>query len=64
MGSEGFVLVPMEIVHNFIQKTQPSKNEDDSVRNYHCLISPGPDSELFYSQEVPGIDISDYYRVI
>lgn len=64
MGGEGFVKVPLSTVKEFVEHTRYSTNEDGSVSHYHCLISPGPDAELYYSSEVPSFDISDHYHPV
>jgi hypothetical protein len=64
MGDEGFVKVPIEIVKEFNEHTRVSHNEDGTVRHYHCLISPGPEPEFFYSQEVPRYDLAPYYQTV
>jgi hypothetical protein len=62
MGDEGLVRVPAETVWQFLQQTRTSQNPDGSIRHYHCLISPGPEPELYYSQEISRFDLKDYYQ--
>ena len=62
MGTEGFVSVPIDLLREFLKSTRTSSHEDGSIRHYHVHISPGPDAELFYSQELPKFDLSDYYE--
>lgn len=64
MGGEGFVSIPLKIVNEFVVNTRTSDNEDGSVRHYHCLITPGPDPELYYSQEIPRFDLAEFYQQI
>lgn len=64
MGGEGFVLVPLDVVEEFVEGTRYSSNEDGSVSHYHCLISPAPEPELYYSREVPSFDLSDFFHPV
>jgi hypothetical protein len=64
MGGEGFVRVPLDLVAEFVKSTRYSSSEDGSVSHYHCLISPGPEPQLYYSGEVPSFDLSGYYQPI
>ncbi len=64
MGGEGFVKVPLPVVQEFVSKTRYSKNEDGGVSHYHCLISPGPESELFYSKEVPSFNLAEFFHPV
>lgn len=61
MGSEGFAKVPIATVEQFMSVTRVSTNEDGSVRHHHCLISPGPAPELYWSNQVERFDLSDCY---
>lgn len=61
MGDEGFVKVPIDKVSQFLDVTKVSTNEDGTVRHYHCLISPGPNPELYWSNEVLRFSLADYY---
>jgi hypothetical protein len=62
MGGEGFVLVPLDVVEEFVRGTRFSSNEDGSVSHYHCLISPGLEPELYYSKDIPSFDLTDYFH--
>lgn len=64
MGDEGYVKVPIDIVKEFNQHTRISTHKDGTIRHYHCLISPGPEPELYYSQEVPRFDLGSYYQTV
>lgn len=61
MGDEGYVKVSLQIVKDFIKNTTVSRNPDGTIRHYHCLISPGPEPDLFWSEEVPKFSLVDYY---
>ncbi len=61
MGEEGLVKVPVQTVKEFISNTQASRDQDGNVRHYHCLISPGPEPELYWSSQVPKFALGDYY---
>lgn len=63
MGDEGFAKVPLEIVEKYTKTTQVTKNDDGTVRHFHCLISPGPEPELYWSQDVPRFDLTEYYSI-
>lgn len=58
MGIWGFVVVPIDVVKQFCQSTKVSRNSDGSIRHYHVLISQEPEPELFFSSDVPRIDLS------
>jgi hypothetical protein len=62
MGNEGFARVPASIVAEFLNGTGVTRNEDGSARHYHCLISPGPTPELYWSNEAPRFSLADYYQ--
>jgi len=62
MGEEGFVRVPVDVVLEFLKHTRTSNNPDGTIRHYHCLISPGPEPELYYSQEVPRFPLRQDYQ--
>lgn len=64
MGEEGFAKIPIQTVQDFVANTRTSDNKDGTVRYYHCLISSGPQPELYYSQEIPRFDLSDHYQAI
>jgi hypothetical protein len=32
------------------------------IRHFHCLISPPPKPELYWSNDVPRFDLSEYYH--
>jgi len=63
MGDFGFAKVPMSVVHEFLQHTRVSRNPDGSVRHYHCLISHGPEPELFWSNDQPKQPLTDYFQL-
>jgi len=58
LGTWGFSMVPIDKVVQFCQATKVSRNPDGSIRHYHILISPEPEPELYFSNEVPRIDLS------
>jgi hypothetical protein len=60
MGIEGGVVDPIDIVFEFTKNTPTWSNEDGFFRHSYCLISPAPNTELFYSQEVPSFVISEF----
>jgi hypothetical protein len=62
MGQEGFVKVPIEIVLEYLKHTRTTMHADGTIRHYHCLISPGPEAELYWSREVPRFDLREYYQ--
>lgn len=62
MGDEGFAKVPVSIVAEFLKGAGVSRNQDGSVRHYHCLISQGPKPELYWSNEVPRFSLAEYYQ--
>jgi hypothetical protein len=62
MGEEGLVKVPTDVVWSFLETTRTSKDKSGGVRHYHCLISPGPEPRLYYSDEVPSFDCTEYYQ--
>ncbi len=64
MGSEGFAKVPINIVQDFIQNAKVSRNPDGTIRHYHCLISPSPDPELYWSEEVPRFSLAEYFEAL
>ncbi len=61
MGDEGLVKVPVAMVKEFVRTTRASRNPDGTVRHYHCLISPGPQTELYWSSEVPRFPLAGHY---
>jgi hypothetical protein len=64
MGDEGFVRVPIATVQGFVENTRTTNNQDGTVRHYHCLISPGPEPQLYYSQELPRFDLTEHYQSV
>jgi hypothetical protein len=61
MGDEGFVTIPIDTVCEFVAIIKSSYNEDGSVRHYHALISPGPEPVLFFSNELPKVELRDEF---
>lgn len=62
MDDFGFAKVPMGIVNEFLQNTGTSKNADGGIRHYHCLISHGPEPELYWSNEQPKYSLGEYFQ--
>jgi hypothetical protein len=62
LAEDGFARVPLETVERFVRTTRTTKNKDGSVRHYHCLISPPPEAILYFSQELPSYDLSEFYQ--
>src|SRR5262249_32350854 len=62
MGEEGLAKVPLNLVKQFITNTKVSKNEDGSIRHYHCYISQGPEPELYIANALPKFNLSIYYQ--
>lgn len=60
LGSWGFVTVPIEIVRKYCRETKATLNADGSVRHYHVLISPEPSPELYWSNDTPRYDLTEY----
>jgi hypothetical protein len=61
MGQEGVVKVPIGIVREYLNYTGTTLYEDGTIRHYHCLISPGPEPELYWSNEKPKFLLKEYY---
>jgi hypothetical protein len=61
LGETGVLKVPIDLVKRFIAVTRTSQNEDGSVRHYHVYISPPPQSELYYSQDVQKFPVQEYF---
>ena len=61
MGEEGFALVDVGTLLKFLVSTNASRNLDGSIRHYHCLISPGPKPELYWSKSAFRADLSTGY---
>jgi hypothetical protein len=61
MGEEGFVKIPMQLIQEFLDITKVSRNEDGSIRHFHCLISPGPNPELYWSNDTQRFALSELY---
>lgn len=62
MGQEGLVKVPIEIVLEYLNHTRTTRRGDGTIRHYHCLISPGPEPELYWSNEAPRFELNQYYQ--
>ena len=62
MGDDGCASVPLDTVKEFVQNTKVSRNADGSVRHYHVLISPAPEPELYWSNEIARFPLADHYR--
>ncbi len=60
MGEWGFVVVPIETVLKFCKNTSISKNPDGSLRHYHVLISPEPEPQMYWSNEAPKFNVTEY----
>jgi hypothetical protein len=61
MGDAGFASVPIELVREFCLITKSTKHPDGSVRHFHILISQEPDPEMYWSNELPKYDLSEYW---
>lgn len=62
MSNEGFAVIPLDIIKQYIKHTKTSKDPNGNIRHYHCLISPGPKPELYWSNETPRYSLDDYYQ--
>lgn len=62
MADPGFVKVPMPVIDEFLEHTNTSSNPDGTVRHYHCLISPGPEPELFWSNDRPKYPLAEHFQ--
>jgi hypothetical protein len=60
LGQWGFATVPLGTVEEFCTCAKASLNADGSVRHYHVLISPEPEPEMYWSNDVPRYDLSDF----
>ncbi len=60
LGTWGFVTVPIETVREYCTSTKVSKNPDGTIRHYHVLISPEPEPEMYWSNESPRFDLSEF----
>ena len=62
MAREGLVTVPLSVLEEYFNAAAgTSKNPDGSIRQYHILISPGPESELLTKADAAGISVADSY---
>lgn len=60
LGDWGFVVVPVKIIEQYFGHAKTSRNPDNSIRHYHLLISQEPDPKLFWSNETPEYDLTEY----
>jgi hypothetical protein len=60
LGDWGFTVVPMAIVKAFCERAATTLNPDGTVRHYHVLISPEPEPKMYWSNDVPRYDLTEY----
>ncbi|MFH1300940.1 MAG: hypothetical protein ABIK07_07735 [Planctomycetota bacterium] len=61
MGDEGFVVVPLKTIDEYLETTYISKNPDGTIRHYHIHISPPPDVLLKGYGNAEDIDVTEYF---
>jgi hypothetical protein len=61
MGTAGFTTVPIQTVRQFCDTTNSTKHAHGSISHYHVVISPEPEPVMYWSNEVPKYDLSEYW---
>ena len=60
LGDWGFATVPIATLDAFCKCAKATLNPDGSVRHYHVLISAEPEPEMYWSNDVPRYDLTEY----
>ena len=61
LGDDGFVILSLETIDEYINTAYVSNNSDGTVRHYHVHISPPPDVVLKGYGNADDVDISDSF---
>ncbi|MBN8626818.1 MAG: hypothetical protein J0M17_15155 [Planctomycetes bacterium] len=58
MGDEGFVVLPVELVDEYLRTAYVTNNPDGTTRHFHVHISPPPDVKLLGYANADDLDVS------
>jgi hypothetical protein len=64
MGDDGYVELPMAIVHKYVATAHRSESADGNVRHFHVHLSPPPDVVMKGYGNAPDMDVSQYFSTL
>jgi serine/threonine protein kinase len=62
MAEDGFVLVPIALVDDYLPHAYRTENADGTIHHYHVQIGPPPDLLLKGDGSAPDVELASYYQ--
>jgi hypothetical protein len=63
MGQQGYLMVPIVVVEEYLSQANVTRSSDGRVRHYHVTISVKPNLELFTSGHPRRWVLKEYYTM-